>query len=152
MLSPTSPREALLACSPSPPWNLPFFTLKPPLSSPCSRPDPPLSHQGAALAHLGSFPPNDLVLWRNGSVPFPFGKGALAYLPSALFVVPRPLFYFQQTQYAQVFLLKPAPFCKLSVDLGSTNNSTTSLLVFFDSRSALTTLSSAPSFLLPQSL
>ena len=28
-----------------------------------------------SLAHLDSLPPHDLVLWTDGSVPFPFGKG-----------------------------------------------------------------------------
>ena len=37
-------------------------------------------------------------------------KAAQAYLPTALSVA---LFPFQQAQYAQVFPLKPAPFCKL---------------------------------------
>ena len=62
----------------------------------------------------------------------------------------RLLFPFQQVQYAQVFLLKP--LCKLFVGLGSTNKPATSLLLLSDSRSVLTTLSSPPSFLLPQSL
>ena len=39
-----------------------------------------LSRQGAALAHLDSLPPHDLVLWTNGSVPFPFGKGGFGVL------------------------------------------------------------------------
>ena len=34
----------------------------------------PLSRQGAALAHLDSLPPYDLVLWTDCSVPFPFGE------------------------------------------------------------------------------
>ena len=51
------------------------------LSSPCSRSDPPfLSHQGAALAHLDSLPPYDLVIWIDGFVPFPFGKGGSGVL------------------------------------------------------------------------
>ena len=50
-------------------------------------------------------------------------KVALAYLPTALFVALRPLFPIRQFQYAQVFLLKSALFCKLFADLGSTNNS-----------------------------
>ena len=70
MLPHTFPREALLACPPCPPWNLPFFTVKFTLSSPCSRSDPPLSRQGAALAHLDSLPFYDLVLWTDGSFPF----------------------------------------------------------------------------------
>ena len=52
-----------------------FFHGESTLSSPCFRSDPPHSCQGAALAHFDSLPPHDLVLWTNGSVPFPFGKG-----------------------------------------------------------------------------
>ena len=58
VLSSTSSREALLACPPFPPWNLLSFTVKCTLSSPCSRSDPPLTRQGAALAHLDSLPPS----------------------------------------------------------------------------------------------
>ena len=50
------------------------------LSTPCSRSDPPLFRQGAALAHLDSLPPHDLVLWTDGSVPFRFGKGGSGVL------------------------------------------------------------------------
>ena len=62
MLPSTCSREALVACPPCPPWNLPSFTVESTLSSPCSRSDPPHSRQGAALAHLDSFPIHDLVL------------------------------------------------------------------------------------------
>ena len=50
------------------------------------------------------------------------------YFPTALFVALRSLFSFWQAQYAQVFPLKPAPFCKLFVGLGSTNKFATSHL------------------------
>ena len=46
----------------------------------------------------------------------------------------RPLFHFQQAQYVQVFPLKPAPFCTLFAGLGSTNESSTSLLFLSDFR------------------
>ena len=62
MLPSTCSREALLACAPFPPWNLPLLTVKSTLTSPCSRSDPHLSRQGAALAHLDSLPLHDLVL------------------------------------------------------------------------------------------
>ena len=62
MLPSTCSREALLACPPFPRWNLPSFTVESILSSPCFRSDPPLSRQGAALAHLDSLPLHDLVL------------------------------------------------------------------------------------------
>ena len=80
MLPSTCSREALLACPPCPPWNLPSFMVESTLSTPCSRSDPTLSRQGAALAHLDSLPPHDLVLWTDDSVPFPFGKGGSAIL------------------------------------------------------------------------
>ena len=62
----------------------------------------------------------------------------------------RPLFPFQQVQFVQVFPLKPAPFCTLFADFGSTNKS--AILLPNNSRSVLTTLSSPPSFLLSQTL
>ena len=80
VLPSTSLREALLVCPPFSPWNLLSFTVESTLSSSCSRSDPPLSCQGAALAHLDSLPPHDLVLWTDGSVPFPFGKGGSGVL------------------------------------------------------------------------
>ena len=40
----------------------------------------PLSRQGSALAHLDSLPPHDLVLWTDGSVSFPLGKGGSVVL------------------------------------------------------------------------
>ena len=79
MLPSTCSREALVACPPCPPRNLPSFTVESTLSPSCSRSEPPHSRQGAALAHLGSLPPHDLVLWTDGSVPFGMGgSGVLA--------------------------------------------------------------------------
>ena len=152
MLSSTSLREALLACPPFPPWKLPSFTVESTLSSPCFHSDPPLSRQGATLAHLDSF---SLMIWCSGQTAlflFLLAKTALAYLPTALSVGPRPLFPFQQAQYARVSLLKPAPFFKLFAGLGSIIKSATSLLFLYDSRSVLITLFSPPFFLLPQTL
>ena len=74
-------------------------------------------------------------------------KAALAYLPTALSVALRPLFTFQQAHYAQVFLLKPAPFRKLFAGLTNTIRPAT----FFFSYLTLV-LSSPPFLLLPQSL
>ena len=128
MLLSTSPREAPLACPPCPPWNLPSFTLESTLPTSCSRSDPPLTRQGTALAHLDSLPPHDLVLWTDGSVPFPFGKGGSGVLANVLSVALRPLFPFRQVQYVPVFPLKRAPFCTLFAGVGSTNKSAISLL------------------------
>ena len=87
-----------------------------------------LARQGAALAHLDSLSP---MIWysRLGALfLFLLANAASAYLPTALSVALRTLFPFQQAQYVQVFPLKRTPFCPLSADLGSTNNSTISLL------------------------
>ena len=126
---------------PSPPWNSPFFTVEFTLFSPCSRFDLPLSRRGVALAHLDSLL---LTIWYSGLAAlflFLFAKTALAYLPTAL-CGSEAIFSFSAGQYAQVFLLKPASFCTLFADLGSTSKSATSLRLLSDSHSVLTTLSS----------
>ena len=119
--------EMLLLLTFYPPWNLPSFTVKSILSSPCSCSDPPLSHQGAALSHFDSLPPDDLVMWTDGSVPFRFWQKRLW---------PRR----QLLTLWQVFPLQPAPLCKLSAGLGSINKAATSLLLLFDSRSVLSSV------------
>ena len=71
---------------------------------------------------------------------FVLAKAAPAYWPTALSVAQRPLFLFWQAQYAQVFRLKPAPFCTLFAGLGSTNKSAIFLLF----SSCLTLVLSSP--------
>ena len=129
----TCSREALVACPPCPPWNLPSFTVESTLSTPCSRSDPLLTRQGAALAHLDSLLPNDLVLCS-----FSFWKRRLRRSCQLLSLW--PLFSFWQAQYAQVFRLKPAPFCTLFAGLGSTINSAIFLLLLSDTRSVLSSI------------
>ena len=74
-----------------------------------------------------------LMIWCSGPMVlflFVLAKAALAYLPTAHFVVLLRLrFPYQQAQYAQVSLLKPAPLYKLFAGLGSTYKSATSLLL-----------------------
>ena len=96
-----------------------------------------------------------IIIWCSGQTAlflFLLARAAPEFLPTALSVALRPLFPFQQAQYAQVFPLKPAPFCTLFAGLGSTNKSAISLLLLSDSRSVLATLSSPPSFLIFQTL
>ena len=140
MLPSTCSREALLACPPCPPWNLPSFTVESTLSSPCSRSEPPHSRQGAALSHLDSFP---LMIWYSGQTAlflFLFARAAPAFLLTALSVALTPLFPFRQAQFVPVFPLKPAPFCTLFAGLGNTIKSAISLLFF----SCLTLALSSP--------
>ena len=101
------------------------------LSSSCSCFDLPLSCQGAALAYLDSLP---LMIWyfeQTTLFLFLLAKAAPAFMPTALSVALRPLFPFQQPQYAQVSPLKPMPFCMLFAGLGSTNKSATSHLFYY---------------------
>ena len=135
MLPSISPWEALIACPPSP-WKLLFFTLKSFFSSPCSRSDFLfLSKVRLSLTLTLS----NLTIWLSGRMAlfFFFTKATLEFLPTAYFVALRPLFPFRQAQYAQVFPLKPAPFCKLSADLGSINKCVISLLFSFSLTLAL---------------
>ena len=71
---------------------------------------------------------------------FLLARAAPAFLPTALSVSLRPLFLLWQAQYAQVFRLKPAPFCTLFAGLGSTNKSAISLLLLSDSRSVFSSI------------
>ena len=129
MLPSTCSREALLACPPFPTWNLPSFIVDSTLSSPCSRSDPPLSLTKVRLSPTLTLSP--LMIWCFGQTALfliLFVRAAPAFLPSALSVALRPLFPFRQAQYAQVFPLKPAPFCTLFAGLGSTNKSAPAFL------------------------
>ena len=95
-----------------------------------------------------SLPPHDLVLWTDGFVPFAFGKGGSGVLANcSLCGTEATLFFSAEAQFAQVFPLKPAPFCTLLAGLGSTNKSAISLLFSY----LTLVLSSPPSLLLPLS-
>ena len=150
MLPSTCYREALLACPPFPRWNRPSFTVESTLSTPCSRSDVPLSLAKVRLSPILTLSP--LMIWCFGQTAlflFLLARAAPAYLPTSLSVALRPLFPFRQAQYAQVFSLKPAPFCTLFAGLGSTNKSAISLLFSYY---PTLVLSSPPSFLLSQTL
>ena len=154
ILPSTSSREALLACPPFPPWNLPSFTVESTLPTPCSRSDPPLSRQGAALAHLDSLPLDDLVLWTDDSVPFPFGKGGFGVLANCSLCGTEATLSFSAGPVCSSF---SAEACAILHALCWSRQHQqvchfSSLLLLSDSRSVLATLSSPPSFLLSQTL
>ena len=154
MLPSTCSREALLACPPCPPWNLLSFTVESILSSSCSRFDSPLSCQGAALAHLDSLPPHDLVLWIDSSVPFPFGKGGSGVLANCSLCGTVATLSFSAGPVCSSF---SAEACAILHALCWSRQHQqvchfSSLLLLSDSRSVFTTLSSPPSFLLSQTL
>ena len=154
MLPSTSSREALLACPPFPPWNLPPFTVESTLSTPCSRSDPPLSRQGVALAYLGSLPPHDLVLWTDGSVPFLFDKSGCGVLANCSLCGTEATLSFSADPVCSSY---SAEACAIFHALCWSRQHQQvchffSLLLLSGSRSVLATLSSPPSFLLSQTL
>ena len=150
----TCSREAFLACPPCPLWNLPSFTVESTLSTPCSRSDPPLSRQGAALTHLDSLPPCDLVLWTDGSVPFLFGKAGSCVLANCSLCGTEATLSFSAGPVCSSF---SAEACAILHALCWSRQHQqvchfSSVLLLSDSRSVFATLSSPPSFLLSQTL
>ena len=154
VLPSTSPREALLAWPSFPPWNLPSFTVESTLFFPCSRSDPPLTHQGAALAHLDSLPPHDLVLWTDGSVPFPLSKGGSGLLANCSLCGTEATLSFSAGPVCSSFFTEACAI--LHALCWSRQHHKvchfSSLLLLSDSRSVLATLSSTASFLSSQTL
>ena len=124
------------------------------LSTLCSRSDPPLSRQGAALAHLDSLPPHDLVLWTDGSVPFPFGKGGSGVLANCSVCGTEATLSISAGPVCPSF---SAEACAILQALCWSRQHQqvchfSSLLLLSDSRSVLATLSSPPPFLFSQTL
>ena len=76
MLPSTSFRETLLACPPSPPCNLPSFSVESTLLHALALVALPLSKAWLSL----TLDLSHLVIWTDGSVPFPFGKGGFGVL------------------------------------------------------------------------
>ena len=123
------------------------------LSTPCSRSDPP-SRQGAALAHLDSLPPHDLMLWTDGFVPFSFGKGGSGVLASCSLCGTEATLCFSAGPVCSSFSAEA--WVILHALCWSRQHQQvchfSSLLLLSDSRSVLATLSSPPSFLLSQTM
>ena len=124
------------------------------LPTPCSRSVPPLSRQGAALAHLDSLPPHDLVLWTDRSVPFPFGKGGSGVLANCSLCGTETTLSFSAGPVCSSFFAEACAI--LHVLCWSRQHQQvchfSSLLLLSDSRSVLATLSSPPCFLISQTV
>ena len=119
---------------------MPSSTVESTLFTPCSCSNLPLLVKVRLLPTSTLSP---LMIWCSGQTAlflFLLARAAPAYLPTTLSVVLRPLFPFQQAQYAQVSLLKPALFCTLFAGLGNTSKSAISLLF----SSCLTLVLSSP--------
>ena len=113
---------------------------------PCSRSSPPFPLHAPALipltlAKVRLSPTLTLsplmILWTDGSVPFPFGKGSSGVLANCSLCGTEATLSFSA---GPVFPLKPAPFCTLFAGLGNTIKSAIFLLFF----SCLTLVLSSP--------
>ena len=99
-------------------------------------------------------PPHDLVLWTDGSVPSRFGKGGSGILANCSLCGTEATLSFSSGPVCSSF---SAEVCAILHALCWSRQHQqvfhlSSLLLLSDYRSVLATLSSAPSFLLPQSL
>ena len=112
-----------------------------------------LSRQGAALAHLDSTPPYDLVLWTDSYVPFPFDNGGSGVLANCSLCGTEATLFFSAGPVCSSF---SAEACAIKQALCWSRQHQqvchfSSLLLLSDSRSVLIIMFSPPSFLLPQS-
>ena len=128
------------------PWSLPFPLYALALT--------PLFRQGAALADLDSFLRHNLVLLKDGSVPFPFGKGGSGILANCSLCGTEATHFLSAGPVCSSF---SAEACAILHALCWSRQHQqvchfSSLLLLSDSRSVLATLSAPPSFLLSQTL
>ena len=146
MLPSTFLREALLACPPSPPWNLPPFTVVSTL----------FLHAPALIPHslCGTHSPHHLVLSTDGSVsvPFPFGKGNYGILANCSLCGTESTLSFLARPVCSSFSAEACAILQALCWSRQHHKSATCFLLLSDSCSVLTTLSSLPSFFFPQSL
>ena len=106
------------------------------------------------LLTLNSLPPHDLVLWTDGSVPFPSGKGSAGILANCSLCGTKMTFSFSAgsvcSSFSAIACVILHAFCWSRQHHQVCHFSSLRLLSV--SRSVLISLSSPPSFFLPQTL
>ena len=143
-------RESLITCPPFPPWSTTHFTVSPFIPD-CTGSS--TARLQIASSRLSSLPPSDIQVWTDGSVPSLFGPGgAGVYATCSKCNTSHSLSFssgpIASSFTAETFALKQGlawctshlMTCKIQ-----------SVLFLTDSQSALSILSSAPSYLLPES-
>ena len=122
---------------------------------------PSLSSLKSAFLHrrvhpfsLDSLPPHDLVLWTDGSIPLPFGKGGSGVLANCSLCGTEATLSFSAGLVCSSFSAEACAILHVLCWSRQHHNVChfSSLLLLSDSRSVLATLSSPPSFLLSQTL
>ena len=138
-------------CPPFPPWTATHFTVSPFISD-CT--DNSTARLQSASSRLSSLPPSDIQVWTDGSVPSLFGPGgAGVYVTCSKCNTSNSLSFstgpIASSFTAEIFALKQ------SLDWCSSHLMTCkfqSVLFLTNSQSALSIFSSAPFYLLPESL
>ena len=145
-----SPCETLIMCPPFPPWTATLFTVSPFIPDCTGNSTARLQ---SASSRLSSLPPSDNQVWTDGSVPSLFGPGgAGVYVTCSKFNTSDSLSFstgpIASSFTAETFALKQGlDWCTSHLITCKFQ----SVLFLTDSQSALSILSSAPSYLLPES-
>ena len=140
-------------CPPFPPWTATHFTVSPFIPD-CTRNC--TARIQSASNRLSSLPPSDIQVWTDRSVPSLFGPGgAGVYVTCSKCNTSYSLFFstgpIASSFTAETFALKQGlDWCRPTSHLMTCKFQ--SVLFLTDSRSALSILSSAPPYLLPESL
>ena len=146
-----SPRESLITCPPFPPWSTTHFTVSPFIPD-CTGSS--TARLQIASSRLSSLPPSDIQVWTDGSVPSLFGPGgAGVYATCSKCNTSHSLSFssgpIASSFTAETFALKQGlAWCTSHLMTCKFQ----SVLFLTDSQSALSILSSAPTYLLPESL
>ena len=146
-----SPRESLITCPPFPPWSTARFTVSPFI--------PDCTGSGAARLQvassgLSSLPPSGVRVWADGSVPSLFGPGGAGVHATCSRCSASHSLSFSSGPVASSFTAETFALRQgLAWCAGHLVTCGFQAVLFLsDSRSAHSILSSAPSYLLPESL
>ena len=146
-----SPRESLITCPPFPPWSTTHFTVSPFIPD-CTGSS--TARLPTASSRLSSLPPSDIQVWTDGSVPSLFGPGGAGVYATCSKCNTSHSLSFSSASIASSFTAET--FALKQGLAWCTSHLMTckfqSVLFLTDSQSALSILSSAPSYLLPESL
>ena len=146
-----SPRETLIMCPPFPPWTATHFTVSPYIPDCTGNSTARLQ---TASSRLSSLPPSDIQVWTNGYILSLFGLGgAGVYVTcskcNASYFLSFSTGPIASSFKAETFVLKQGlDWCTSHLMICKFQ----SVLFLTDSQSALLILSSAPYYLLPESL
>ena len=145
-----SPREILIMCPPFPPWTTTHFTVSPFIPDCTGNSTARLQ---SASNRLSSFPPSDIQVWADGSVPSLFGPGGAGVNVTCSKCNTSNFLSFSTGPIASSFAAET--FARKQGLDWCTRDFTTckfqSVLFLTDFQSALSILLSAPSYLLPDS-